>query len=41
MTVILVFAIVFVALRLLGSAARPRGSPARELYERRLRQGPV
>lgn len=41
MTVILLIAVVFVALRLLGSAARRRGAPARELYERRLRQGPV
>jgi hypothetical protein len=41
MTVILIFAALFVALRLLASAARPRRSPARELYERRLRQGPL
>jgi hypothetical protein len=41
MTVILLVAAVFVALRFLAAAARPRSSPARELYERRLRQGPV
>jgi hypothetical protein len=41
MTVVLIFAVLFFALRFLASAARPRRSPARELYERRLRQGPV
>lgn len=41
MAVILLLAAVFVALRFLSAAARPRGSPARELYERRLRQGPI
>ena len=41
MAIVLVLAAVFVALRLLGAAARPRGSPARELYERRLREGPI
>lgn len=39
--VILLLVAVFVALRFLAAAARPRGSPARELYERRLRQGPI
>ncbi len=41
MTIVLVIVAVFVALRFLGSAARRRASPARELYERRLRQGPI
>ncbi len=41
MTVVLLIAAVFVALRLLAGATRPPRSPARELYERRLRQGPL
>jgi hypothetical protein len=41
MIVILLLAAVLVALRLLAVAGRPRGSPARELYDRRLRQGPL
>ena len=41
MTIVLVLAAVFVALRLLAAAGRPRASPARALYERRLRQGPI
>lgn len=41
MTIVLIIVSVFVAFRFLGSVARRRGSPARELYERRLRQGPI
>ena len=41
MTTVLVIVLVFAALRLLGAAARHCRSPARELYERRLRQGPL
>lgn len=41
MAIVLLLATVFVALRFLAAAARPRRSPARELYERRLRQGPL
>jgi len=41
MVVILLLAAAFVALRFLAAAGRSRGSPARELYERRLRQGPT
>ena len=40
MTIVFLIVLVFVALRVLGSAGRPPRSPARELYERRLRQGP-
>lgn len=39
MTVILSLVCVFVALRGLAWTNRGRASPARELYERRLRQG--
>jgi hypothetical protein len=41
MTVVLTIAALIVALRLLASASRSRRSPARELQERRLRQGPL
>ena len=41
MAIVLLFAAVFVGLRVLAAAARPQRSPARELYERRLRQGPL
>jgi hypothetical protein len=41
MIVILLLAAVFVALRFFAATARPSRNPARELYERRLRQGPL
>jgi hypothetical protein len=41
MVVVLLLAASFVALRCLAAAGPPHGSPARELYERRLRQGPI
>ena len=41
MAVILLLAAVFVALKFLSAGTQPRRSPARELYERRLRQGPI